>query len=172
MPIDKDEIIRILNLQPLRGEGGYYAETYRSVESLAGTALPGRYGGTGRSFGTAIYYLLSSEPDSFSALHRLKTDEMYHFYLGDPVEMLLIEPGGTGRIVRLGPDLAGGECVQFCVPAGVWQGSRLVEGGAWALMGTTMAPGFDPMDFELGERAVLAAAYPQLAPLIQALTRA
>jgi predicted cupin superfamily sugar epimerase len=141
------QIIAALDLRPLPREGGYYRETYRSPLRLA----------RDKAASTAIYYLLT--PDTCSALHRLPTDEVYHFYLGDPVEMLLLDETG-GRIVTLGPDLAAGQSPQFVVPAGVWQGSRLRPGGAFALMGTTMAPGFDFTDYEAADVEALAARHP------------
>lgn len=125
---------------------------------------------TERAFFTTIYYLLT--PDTFSAMHRLKGDEAYHFYLGDPVEMLNLHPGGQWEVVRLGHDIAGGAQVQHVVGHGVWQGSRLVEGGKYALMGTTMAPGFSMADCEFGSRKTLAADYPGCAGLIGNLTPA
>ncbi len=163
-----DDVIRMLDLAPLPGEGGFFRETYRSRLRLPAPALPGEYGGD-RAAGTAIYYLLT--PDSFSAMHRLRGDEVYHFYLGDPVEMLQLREDGTGEAVIIGRDIANGMAPQVVVPAGVWQGSRLLEGGAFALLGTTMAPGFDPRDFELGDRAALVRAFPGLAAMIAALTR-
>jgi uncharacterized protein len=172
MSLSVEQIIDLLGLQPLPGEGGFYVETYRSAEVIPGGALPGCYGGQDRTFGTAIYYLLTGDADSFSALHRLRGEEVYHFYLGDPVEMLLLLADGTSRRVRLGRDLAAGEAVQFVVPAGAWQGSRLGLGGGYALLGTTMAPGFDPTDFELGLRAELVEQYPAEAERIRGLTRA
>jgi hypothetical protein len=165
-----EDLIRALGLEPLPEEGGYYRETYRAVETLSAEALPARYR-TGKAFGTAIYFLLSSEPGCFSALHRLPTDEIYHFYLGDPVEMLLLFPDGRGERVLLGPDLRAGQLVQHVVPRRVWQGSRLVAGGRFALMGTTMAPGFGFEDYEAGRREELLAAYPEQAELIRSLTR-
>jgi hypothetical protein len=165
-----DQIIVLLDLEPLPEEGGLFRQTYRAAEEIPASALPRRYGGP-RRFATAIYYLLTDDPDSFSALHRLKTDEIYHFYLGDPVEMLLLRPeGGSERIV-LGPDLAAGQQMQFIVPSGAWQGSRLVPGGRWALLGTTMAPGYEQEDFELGDREALLSEYPNQAELIRSLTR-
>ncbi len=156
-----------LNLTLLSAEGGYYAETYRAQEQIPAGALPARYQ-AGRSLGTAIYYLLT--PDTFSAMHRLLTDEVYHFYLGDPVEMLQLRPDGSGQVVRLGQDILGGMCLQTVVPRGVWQGSRLAAGGQFALLGTTMAPGFDPADFELGQREALIGDYADFADWIAALT--
>ncbi len=153
-------LIRFLRLEPLPREGGWYRETYRSARQGPEA---------GRSAGTAIYYLLT--PDTFSALHRLPTDEVFHFYLGDPVEMLQLgpSPADGGRIVTLGPDILAGQQVQTAVPAGVWQGSALCEGGRWALLGTTMAPGFDFADYEAGERSVLTEMYPPFAERIARL---
>ena len=167
---DAAELIRGLGLRPLPGEGGYFCETWRSDDVVAGPALPPRYRGR-RTFGTAILYLLTSDPDCFSALHRLPTDEVYHFYLGDPAELLLLLPGGEVEVATLGSDVLGGHRVQKVVPHGVWQGSRVKEGGAWALLGTTMAPGFEFADYEAGERQALAEAYPEARDLIHALTR-
>ncbi|MGH9862600.1 MAG: cupin domain-containing protein [Candidatus Acidiferrales bacterium] len=164
------QLIEHLKLEPLPVEGGYFRQTYCAAETLAQSALPSRYR-TDKPFGTAIYYLLTSEPDSFSALHRLPTDEIYHFYLGDPVELLLLYPNGSSQRVLLGPDLLGGQQVQFVAPRDAWQGSRLRAGGAWALLGTTMAPGFTPEDFVAGDREELMRRYPEQAELIHALTR-
>ncbi len=158
----------MLHLQPLVGEGGYYAESYRADETIAAAALPGRYEGP-RAYGTAIYYLLT--PDTFSALHRLKSDEVYHFYLGSPVEMLLLWPDGKSEVVLLGQDITAGQRLQVVVPRGVWQGSRLLPGDEYALLGTTMAPGFDPADFEGGAREELLRSYPQERERILVLTR-
>jgi hypothetical protein len=163
------ELIERLNLEPLPIEGGFFRQTYVSAETIPPSALPERYRGD-KPFSTAIYYLLTSDADSFSAMHRLPTDEVYHFYLGDPVEMLLLFPDGSGRRVVLGQDIAAGQHVQFLAPAGAWQGSRLIAGGHFALMGTTMAPGFDPTDFVSGRRAELVARYPNHANVIRALT--
>ena len=137
-------LIETLRLQRLPGEGGFYRETYRSSERVAATALPERYT-AGKEFGTAIYYLLT--PETTSALHRLPTDEIFHFYLGDPVVMLQLFPDGHGETITLGPDILSGQVVQCVVPKFVWQGAALVAGGRFALMGTTMAPAFDFADF-------------------------
>jgi predicted cupin superfamily sugar epimerase len=172
MPLTAEEIIALLKLEPLPIEGGYFRETYRATETLDSVALPARYNGP-RAYGGAIYYLLHG--DHFSALHRLLSDEIYHLYLGQPVEMLLLYPDGRDEVVRLGSDLAAGARVQVVAPRGVWQGSRLANptsrANAFALMGTTMAPAYDQADFELGDRDALIAAYPQRAELIRALTR-
>ncbi len=166
--MDRAERIKaLLNLRPHPAEGGFFAETYRSDERLAGEALPTRYGGA-RAFGTAIYYLLT--PETFSTMHRLASDEVFHFYLGDPVEMLHLFPDGTGRIVTLGPDLEAGMRPQAIVPRGAWQGARLVPGGRFALLGTTVAPGFDFADYEAGPREALLRTYPAFRDCIVALT--
>lgn len=164
------QLIEYLGLEPLTIEGGLFRQTYVAAESIAADALPQRYRGP-RSFGAAIYYLLTSEADSFSALHRLETDEIYHFYLGDPVEMLLLHADGRGERIVLGPDILHGQSVQFVVPRDVWQGSRVLAGGTFALMGTTMAPGFDLADWAEGKRDELLRQYPEHADLIRALTR-
>ena len=165
-----DQIIELLNLQPLPVEGGYFRQNYRAAETVSASALPGRYR-RDKVLCTAIYYLLTADPDSFSALHRLPTDEIYHFYLGDPVELLLLYPDGGSAIVRLGPDLGAGQQVQFVVPGEVWQGARLVSAGSFALMGTTMAPGYDEGDYLAGEAVELIERFPERAQLIRSLAR-
>jgi hypothetical protein len=152
MPLSAEDILRLLALAPLPTEGGYFRETFRSAHS------------------TAIYYLLT--PETFSALHRLRGDEVFHFYLGDPVEMLQLWPDGGSRSLVIGPDLAAGMSPQVHVPGGVWQGCRLARGGRFALMGTTMAPPFDAREFEAGDRTALSARYPDRSAMIEALTRA
>src|SRR5579875_2970417 len=162
------ELIRLLHLQPLPREGGWYRETYRSALQLPVDVLAPSYRAA-RSAGTAIYYLLT--PDTFSALHRLPTEEVFHFYLGDPVEMLQLGPNPEdgGRILTLGSDILAGQQVQIVVPAGVWQGSMLRSGGAFALMGTTMTPGFDFADYEAADRDALSAAFPEFIEYINIL---
>src|SRR5436190_17925870 len=124
------QLIAALDLRPLPLEGGYYRETYRSGDQLPAEAWGGRFR-SGKSAGTAIYYLLT--PDTSSALHRLPTDEVYHFYLGDPVELLLLGPEG-GTVITLGSDILSGQKPQHVVPARTWQGSCLADGGKFALM--------------------------------------
>ncbi|TAL32447.1 MAG: cupin domain-containing protein [Spirochaetes bacterium] len=164
--ITVEQIISLLKLKP-HPEGGFFSETYRSGESIPGASLPSRYSGE-RAHSTAIYYLLAGE--NRSAMHRVRSDEIFHHYLGDPVEMLHLFPDGSGRIVILGPDLPGGMAPQVLIPHDSWQGARLVPGGAFALMGATVSPGFDFSDFELGERGALTARYPEFRDLITALT--
>ncbi len=160
------ELIERLGLVPLPGEGGYYRESYRSRETIPASALPTRYA-CEKTFSTAIYYLVT--PGNHSKLHRLPSDELFHFYLGDPVEMLLLHPDGLHERVVVGGDILAGQRVQQLAPAGCWQGTRLIEGGRWALLGTTVAPGFDFDDFEPGDPVALAAAYPAAADLIRRL---
>ena len=164
--MDAHEVIRALGLRP-HPEGGYYRETYRSAEKVSADALPGRYG-TQRTISTAIYYLLT--PDSPSMLHRVNSDELFHFYFGDPVAMLQLHPGGRSQRLTLGHDIATGEQLQVLVPAGVWQGAYVDDGGRFALMGCTVAPGFEPGDFELAGREELMSRYPHEAELIERLT--
>ncbi|HSS99749.1 MAG TPA: cupin domain-containing protein [Terriglobales bacterium] len=163
-----DEIRKRLKLLPHPAEGGYFAETYRSEHLLAPAALPEGYPGA-RSVSTAIYYLLT--PDSFSAMHRLRGDEIFHFYLGDPLELLQIGANGAGEVVILGQDIISGMKLQHLVPGGAWQGSRLRAGGKYALLGTTVAPGFDYQDFEIGQREELVAEFPEWSKMLAALTR-
>ena len=162
-----DHIKSVLNLLPHPKEGGYYVETYRSDELIPAVAFPGRYDGP-RHLATAIYYLLT--PDTFSAMHRLSADEIFHFYLGDPVEMLHLLPDGSGKILTLGPEILDGMSPQVIVPRGVWQGSRLHPGGRFALLGTTVSPGFELSDYESGCRDALVESYPLFRNLIVALT--
>ena len=128
----------------------------------------GRYA-DGRRTGTAIYYLL--EPDTFSEMHRLKSDEVFHFYVGDAVEMLQLMPDGSGRRVVIGNHFVAGERPQVVVGRGVWQGSRLVAGGKWALFGCTVSPGFEFEDYEDGDRVSLSKGWPEFAAMIAGLTR-
>jgi predicted cupin superfamily sugar epimerase len=156
-----EQVIALLDLKPLPREGGFYRETYRSE-----VVRP--YRGRDKSAGTAIYYLLT--PNTCSALHRLPIDEVFHFYLGDRVQMLQLYPDGQGRVLTLGTDLRAGERPQVVVPQGVWQGSLLLPGGTLALLGTTMAPGFDFDDYEAADRAALTARYPEYREWIAKLT--
>ncbi len=162
-----EELIDILGLKPLPMEGGYFRETYRSQDTISGEALPDRYSES-KSLCTAIYYLLT--PDTCSKIHRLPTDEIFHFYLGDPVYLLQLWPDGTSKSITLGTEIHKGQQVQLIVPHGVWQGSFLLEGGKFALMGTTVSPGFDFSDYESADRDELTRRFPEDAELIEKLT--
>jgi uncharacterized protein len=157
-----NEIKALLKLEPHPVEGGFYRRTYTSPGTVE---LPRAV----RAQGTAIYYLL--EAGTFSELHVLESDEIFHFYLGDPVEMLQLYPDGRSAVLTLGPDLAAGQLVQVVVPAGVWQGTRLVGDGKVALLGCTVTPGFDFSDYRNAQYAELAAKWPSQAERIRALTR-
>ena len=163
-----DEVKQLLQLQPLAIEGGFFRETYRSRWNVAAEYLPDGIRGP-RSIGTAIYYMIT--PETFSALHRLPGSEIFHFYLGDPAIMLQLLPDGSARTITLGSDLAGGQQPQVVVLGGIWQGCKLALGGKFALMGTTMSPGFEYADYETGGRDELVAQYPNAAELIKEYTR-
>ncbi len=149
----KEEVIARLNLIPLEIEGGFFRENYKSavnVQSILGT----------RSECTAIYYMVTE--DSFSALHIVDQDEIFHFYSGDEVEMFQILPDGTSKTLTIG-SVENGHEPQVIVPRGVWQGTKLKSPGKgkWALMGCTVAPGFEYENFTLKSRAELTAMFPQ-----------
>ncbi len=160
--VTAEEIKTLLNLQPHPIEGGWYRRTYTSSVSVD---LPR---GT-RAVSTAIYYLL--EPGTFSEMHVLDSDEMFHFYLGDPIEMLQLHPDGSSAVFILGPDLAVGQHVQLAVPAGVWQGTRIIGDGKVALLGCSVTPGFDFADYRNASYAELVEQWPDQAERIRALTR-
>lgn len=166
--MNAEELKSLLNLKPLSFEGGYYAETYRSEDIVPAEVFHDRYEGP-RSVATAIYYLL--EPGTFSELHRVASDEIFHFYMGDPVEMVQLWPDGSVRQVMIGTEIKQGMRPQVVVPRGVWQGSRLAAGGKLALLGCTVSPGFEYADYESGSRDALVAQYPEARELICALTR-
>ena len=157
---EAENIIAQFGLQPLPHEGGFYRRTWTGPMVA------------GRTTGTAIYFLITR--DSFSALHRLASDEIWHFYLGDPVRLVqLIPAGGPPKLVTLGSDLGAGQIPQQVVPGGTWQGAQLVEASprGWSLLGCTMTPGWDDRDFTMGERASLLADFPAAAEWITRLTR-
>lgn len=156
------EIKKLLRLEPHPVEGGFYRRTYTSPGQVQ---LPRGL----RPQGTAIYYLLES--GTFSEMHVLESDETFHFYLGDPVEMLQLYPDGRSAVVLLGSDLAAGHQVQVVVPAGVWQGTRLMGEGKMALLGCTVTPGFDFADYKNAPAADLVARWPDQEKRIRALTR-
>lgn len=147
------DIIRLLDLQPLPEEGGRYRVTWTSAH------------------GSAIFFLLTAEGPGFSAFHVLSTDEIYHFYAGDPAELHLLHPDGSHQTVILGSHVEDGETPQAVAPGGAVQGSRVLPGGEYALLGTAMAPAFSPEDFRVCARAELLSRYPDQADIITALTR-
>lgn len=157
-----DEIKKLLHLEPLEIEGGWFRQTYKARTTFE---LPQ---GT-RHASTAIYYLL--EEGTFSELHTLSSDEVFHFYLGDPVEMLQLLPDGRSAVLTIGPDIAAGQHPQLLAPANIWQGTRLVDGGKVALLGCTVSPGFEYADYRGGSYAELVAQWPKDAERIRKLTR-
>jgi predicted cupin superfamily sugar epimerase len=153
------------NFQPISKEGGYFFSTYHSEMMVPGISP----GAPQRVAGSAIYFLMT--PGDFSALHRLKEDEVYHFYNGSPIELLQLFPDGTGSITICGPEFWNGQQPQVVVHHDTWQGSRPLDPKNYSLLGTTMTPGFNPNDFALGKRDDLIKAYPKFADKIKALTR-
>ncbi|MBU3676981.1 MAG: cupin domain-containing protein [Chitinophagaceae bacterium] len=145
-------------------EGGYYRETYRAELQIPGSEL-----GTIRAVSTGIYFMLTA--GNFSALHRIKSDEMWHFYGGDAIEIVELTPDGTWINTRLGKDIASGEVPQYVVKAGHWFGSCVANNAPFGLVGCTVAPGFDFADFELADRAELQQAFPAHASAIETWTR-
>ena len=187
---DAQEIVRRFRLEPLPVEGGYFRVTWVSPQTWQGqgqeqgSALrscgedPSRSCDepSPRSCGSVIYYLLTDEPQGFSALHVLDMDEVYHFYAGDPVELYLFEPQTEPqkpkmRRIELGTDFAAGQVPQAVVPGNTIQGSRLVGNGKWALLGTSMAPGYADDHFKIIYRNELINFYPESRQIIEALTR-
>lgn len=159
--------VKSLNLRP-HPEGGHFRRTYESADRLPAGALPARFPGE-RPIATAIVYLL--ENPAVSALHRIKSDEIWHFYRGSPLRLTMLSPGGQVEERTLGPDPANGQSFQLVVPAGSWFGAEVVEPRSFSLVGCTVAPGFDFEDFELGDRTRLLLAYPRHRALIERLTR-
>jgi predicted cupin superfamily sugar epimerase len=157
-----DDVKRLLGLQPHPREGGWYVRTWESEEMIA---LP-RFTG-GRRTSTAIYYLL--EPGTFSEMHALESDEIFHHYLGGAVEMLQLFADGTSAVTVLGKEIAAGQKLQHVVPRGVWQGSRLAVAEGWALLGCTVSPGFEFEDYEDANAEELIARWPGEAERIREL---
>ncbi|GBQ94294.1 hypothetical protein AA23498_1980 [Acetobacter nitrogenifigens DSM 23921 = NBRC 105050] len=165
LPPDAAAVIEREKMSPIPVEGGWYVQSWLSPDIITGSALPARYSGRAHPAGTAIEVVETTR--GFSALHRLPTDEIWHFYGGAPIEFLLLFPDGSIKRPMLDsahPTLT--------VPGGVWQGSRPHgDGQAWSFAGTTMAPGFIPADFEIGSRRNLEKLYPTARNEIDHLTR-
>lgn len=178
-PITAQRVIELLGLVPHTEEGGFFRETYRATERIPSDALPTRYVAptqteAGRSHATHIYYLLT--PETYSQLHLVESDEAFHFYLGDPIEQLRLHPDGSHETVLIGSDLEAGHRPQTIVPRGVWQGARLaplMEPPAgpfgFALVGCSVAPGFDFADYHGPDRATLIERYPECRAMIERL---
>ena len=160
-----NEIVTRYQLAP-HPEGGFYAETYRSTEFIHSENLPGFSGS--RAYSTAILYLMRAEDKS--CLHRIKQDEVWHFYLGGPMRLVMISPAGEFSEVSLGQNIAAGQYVQYCVPRGCWFGACPLPGSPYTFVGCTVAPAFDFEDFELGKREQLLAQYPAFKEIINQFT--
>lgn len=158
--------IKSLGLQP-HPEGGFYKETYRASESIPAKGLPGRFTG-GRSFSTAIYFLLRSEDRSL--FHRIKSDELWHFHAGSALSIYILDHKEV-KVLMLGPEIEKGQSLQVVVPANTWFGALVNEPDHYTLTGCTVAPGFDFADFELAERHALLDTYPQHRKEIELLTK-
>jgi predicted cupin superfamily sugar epimerase len=167
MPLTAKTLIDNFNLLP-HPEGGYYRETYRSSELISQTGLPARFPGE-RAFATAIYFLL--ETGNFSAFHRIKSEECWHFYAGDALHVHAIHPDGQYELIKLGNDIEKGETFQAVIPLGAWFASETAAGGNFSFVGCTVAPGFDFADFELAKREELSALFPGSGLLIEKLCR-
>lgn len=159
--------INYLQLLP-HPEGGYYRETYKSAELIDGHSLPARFSAS-RYFSTAIYYLL--QQGDFSAFHRIKSDECWHFYAGETLLIHVIEPGGNYSCTRLGNEADKGETFQFVVAAGAWFSSEPAEDSKYSLAGCTVAPGFDFADFEMADKKNLTSVYPYHKSIIDRLCK-
>lgn len=162
-----NELIKKYDLQA-HPEGGWYKETYRSSGQIPSNALPAGFSGD-RPFSTAIYFLL--EAGNFSAFHRIKSDECWHFYAGDPLLVYVIFPNGTLEIIRLGNHFSNEELFQYVVPANCWFASCPAPESRFSLVGCTVSPGFDFADFELADAVTLSQIYPQHKAIISKLCR-
>ncbi len=158
--------IEKLQLEP-HPEGGYFRQTYRSEVAISREALPSSFTGP-RAVSTAIYFLLAGE--NFSAFHRLRSDEMWHFYVGAPVTVHVIEPGGKYSAIVLGNDPEAGQVLQAVARAECWFASHVADWKSFAVVGCTVSPGFDFEDFEMGKRMELVREYPQHRGIIERLT--
>lgn len=162
-----EQIIEDFGLVPLKGEGGYFKQTFKdslTIEFIGPDNRPIR-----RSASSSIFYLITQ--NQFSALHRLPQFEIFHFYLGSPVEMVQINSEGELKTILFGPNISEGHQLQVAVKGGTWQGSRMAPGGNWALLGTTVSPAFEDEDMEIACRKELIASYPQFAETIIQFTR-
>ena len=160
-----NDLVELYNLEP-HPEGGFYKETFRDDKSIPASSLP-EHGGD-RSYSTGIYFLLTK--GMISSLHRIKSDEMWHFYLGGPLTVVQISPNGDVEEIVLGQGVKSGQKVQHVVPAGYWFGAYPNEGSEYSFVGCTVAPGFDFRDFEMGNRENLIKQFPNAKDIIEKLT--
>jgi hypothetical protein len=162
-----EELIRRLELRP-HPEGGFYRETYRSKEHIPAAALPPRFG-SDHNFSTSIFFLLRDA--EFSCLHKIKADETWHFYLGDPLTIVSFNDDGILEQASLGNRLDKGEIPQLVIPQGYWFGASVKGKQGYALVGCTVAPGFEFGDLTFGKREALLKQFPHLEDIISAYTR-
>ncbi len=155
------QLIDLWGLEPMGTENVLFTQNYLSEETL----------NCGHPKYTGIVALLTDSPDSYSDMHKLSNDEMWHFYLGDALEILLLYPDGEDELVLMGQDVLNGEKLQFVVPAGVWMGARVRPGGEYSVFGNTMAPGFLQSDFQAGQADALSKQWPQQESLIRSLSQ-
>lgn len=167
--MEAHQVVETLGLTRHPREGGWFKETYRSQDFIDATALPARYGAN-RVCSTQILYLITNE--QYSRFHRVKSDEIFHFYLGQPAKLCVLSPDGQMQQLVLGNDITRGECLQAIVPAGHWQGVFPINENSWSLLGATVSPGFEYADFDEPERSVLLEKYPQHEELVIKLTYA
>jgi uncharacterized protein len=165
--ITTQQLIQQYNLRP-HPEGGWYTETYKSAEQIPASALPERFGGA-RVFSTAIYFLL--EQENFSAFHRIKSDECWHFYAGDPLDIYVLQQDCNLDVIQLGNDISKDQVFQYIVPANCWFASKPATGSGFCFVGCTVAPGFDFADFEMANAGDLATEFPQHENIIKTLCR-
>ena len=165
--VTAQQLIALYNLQP-HPEGGWYKETYQCREQIDADHLPERFSGS-RAFSTAIYFLL--EQGNFSAFHRIKSDECWHFYAGDPLAIYVLQQDGTLDVIVLGSDITNGQLFQYVVPANCWFASCPATYSKFCFVGCTVAPGFNFADFELADADTLSALYPQHRICIKKLCR-
>jgi uncharacterized protein len=161
------QLIKTLSLQP-HPEGGYYKETYRSLEEIPEACLDKKYIGN-RKCSTCIYFMLTS--DTFSAFHRINQDEIWHFYQGSTLNLYMISPTGELTKVLIGSDILNGEIPQFVVPAGFWFAAKVADENSYSLVGCTVSPGFDFKDFELADMDSLSNIFPEHRAIIKEFTR-
>lgn len=164
--ITVEELVRLYDLQP-HPEGGFFKEGFRDNGVIPQKALPPYFKGN-RNFSTAIYFLLPE--GAKSRLHRIASDEVWHFYLGDPMTVAQISPKGEVEKIVLGQDVKAGQRVQHVVPQGYWFGAYPNSGSRFSFVGCTVAPGFDFADFEIGQRAELLKQFPKAKEVIEFLT--
>jgi len=154
-----DEVRNLLKLEP-HATCGFVRVTFMSKERIAPGGLPAPFA-AGRPAGSALYFMVT--PGAPVRLHRIRNDQLYHYYLGDPLEVLMLRVDGTTERVVVGPDLRGGQLVQLLIPGNTFHTARVIGRRRWFLGASTEWPGVEPVDVEIGNVDALAAKYPQVA---------